>query len=203
MARGSVQKTCPNCNTEFKTYLSQDHACCCAKCAGEQARKQTYDKYKQTCEVCGKEFLPPRPKDGARFCSYTCSGIANRREKILRGGYWRICRPEHPAATRQGYVAEHRLIMEQAIGRYLAADEVVHHINHDGLDNRLENLQLLTNTAHRSLHMKEAHRDGKLNTAEQRARKAERMRTNNPCAFARRDESGKYTASAAGRRVDA
>lgn len=41
---------------------------------------------------------------------------------------------------------EHRLVMEQAIGRKLNRGETVHHINGDRLDNRLENLQLRKGT---------------------------------------------------------
>jgi len=51
----------------------------------------------------------------------------------------------------------HRYLMEQEIGRKLEPDEVVHHINKDKTDDRIENLQLLTDHDHRSLHMKERH----------------------------------------------
>lgn len=49
-------------------------------------------------------------------------------------------------------VLEHRLVMEQAIGRRLRTNEHVHHINGDTHDNRLENLQVLTPKEHMKLH---------------------------------------------------
>ena len=39
-------------------------------------------------------------------------------------------------------IAEHRHVMEQALGRELTKDETVHHKNGDRQDNRLENLEL-------------------------------------------------------------
>jgi len=49
----------------------------------------------------------------------------------------------------------HRVIMERQIGRPLRDDEDVHHINHDPLDNRVENLQLMSRDEHIKLHAKE------------------------------------------------
>ena len=50
-------------------------------------------------------------------------------------------------------IREHRYIMEQHIGRKLGPQEVVHHINRDKLDNRIENLLLLPDrAAHRKVH---------------------------------------------------
>ncbi len=61
--------------------------------------------------------------------------------------YWAVRKPDHPNA-RRGYVLEHRLIMEEKIGRYLTLDEVVHHINGNKLDNRIENLELHSRPSH-------------------------------------------------------
>lgn len=47
-----------------------------------------------------------------------------------------------PMARKDGYIMEHRLLVATREGRLLARTEVVHHINHDPHDNRLENLML-------------------------------------------------------------
>lgn len=46
---------------------------------------------------------------------------------------------------------EHRYIIQCALDRKLESWEQVHHINGDSLDNRLENLQLLSNSEHQKI----------------------------------------------------
>ena len=68
-------------------------------------------------------------------------------------GYVLLYKPDHPRAhTMKGYVMEHRYLMEQQIGRYLRADEHVHHLNHDRSDNRLENLLIVDPVEHAQYH---------------------------------------------------
>jgi hypothetical protein len=59
-------------------------------------------------------------------------------------GYVLILCPDHPHKKHGNYVYEHRLIMEQHLGRYLESSEVLHHINGIPGDNRLENLRLFS-----------------------------------------------------------
>lgn len=77
--------------------------------------------------------------------------------KMHNGGYVLVYVPKHPNAHKDGYAMLHTVIMERHIGRYLEPDEVVHHINHDRKDNRIENLQLMKAREHQSMHMKEYH----------------------------------------------
>jgi len=78
-----------------------------------------------------------------------------------QGGYIMQKAPYHPHANKRGYVPEHRLIIENHIGRYLVPrKEFVHHINQIRDDNRIENLQL---QGSQNQHAKE-HDTGKRNS---------------------------------------
>lgn len=74
-------------------------------------------------------------------------------EIITHNGYRMIKAPYgHPGGDSKGYIREHRLVMERKLGRFLDPGEVVHHINHDKLDNRPENLEVMTLAEHTSSH---------------------------------------------------
>lgn len=77
--------------------------------------------------------------------------------KRLRNGYIIAYAPKHPNAHRDGYVLLHRMIAEYQLGRYLKEEEVVHHMNHIRDDNRIENLLVMKQKEHMSMHMKERH----------------------------------------------
>lgn len=71
---------------------------------------------------------------------------------IIRNGYRYLFKPTHPNADCDGRVAEHVYLMTEHIGRSLAKNEHIHHLNHNRSDNRLENLKILTNSDHMQTH---------------------------------------------------
>lgn len=114
--------------------------------------------HKSNCAVCGTEMVSI--KRDKKFCGRACADKHDGGARFLKGhrhynwsggrmnhrGYILVHAPDHPACqgnTRK-YVPEHRLVMENKLGRYLESHENVHHINGIRDDNRLENLELWT-----------------------------------------------------------
>jgi len=73
--------------------------------------------------------------------------------KYLQRGRVLIYSPDNPSANAQGYIFEHRLLMEGKLGRHLGRKEVVHHIDGDITNNSAINLHLFKdNTSHLRWH---------------------------------------------------
>ena len=98
------------------------------------------DTVGRRCSRLGLRTQRTGPRGGDRHPGWK-GGV-----RIVKG-YRFLWRPDHPHATKQGYVAEHRLVAETLLGRHLARKEVVHHLNGIPLDNRPENLAVFGSNA--------------------------------------------------------
>ena len=114
------------------------------------------------CLLCQAPFSPTRTmvSRGRRYCSRRCSSIAvsGAASRLWRGGValqvYRLVKARgHHRAKSNGYVPEHILIAERAIGRPLPRSVPVHHVNEHKHDNRPENLVVCQDEKyHRLLH---------------------------------------------------
>ena len=141
-------KKCLRCGALFKPkYGEQRH--CSHACSAQSMRVDRV----VTCQWCSVQFERPHGKPRA-FCSRSCSmkarnaGVAANYAALevrpAPAGFW--LNSDGYVATKVGgrQVLQHRLVMEQVIGRPLLPTERVHHKNGKRDDNRPDNLELWT-----------------------------------------------------------
>lgn len=134
-------KICPTCQTIFekKPSDSKKYWCvkryCCIECSGTLLKKGEHLSVRT--EITAGSI-------GSRNLNY--KGGRN----IGKNGYVRVL-----IEGTGNYALEHRKVMENYLGRKLEKGEIVHHINHNRQDNRIENLEIMNKNDHDSMETKE------------------------------------------------
>lgn len=154
--------TCETCGKIFDVLESEKKVreksgnikYCSKICMGIGTRKRKPVE----CKNCGKTFETTRNK----FCSKKCVSEYRKSTGLFKkNGFWYENGYRVLYLDGGGHIKEHIKIMENAVGRKLLENEIVHHINGIKDDNRIENLQLLTKNEHSKLHRISEKQSGK------------------------------------------
>jgi hypothetical protein len=188
--RGAV-KVCENCGREFKVPPSRANTArfCSSRCSIPLRMDGLKKRVTLRCPNCGQEFEAPECHAHRRkYCSVACRegspSIRRFRSISVRGarngawvggrvphtdGYVYVRAPDHPLASN-GYVLEHRLVMEDWLKANAPESEYlvpyfgtlvlspaihVHHRDEDRGNNAIENLVCMTPAEHQTHHRAE------------------------------------------------
>jgi hypothetical protein len=142
----------------------------CEACSGQYQPSSGKQRFcsacmvvERVCEGCGTAFSVLRRVSAVRrFCTQPCamrclSGSIDRargpRNNRYNGGLSTGAEGRGLIVCRDGSLMFfYRGVMAAELGRLLRSDEIVHHINGDPTDDRLENLEVMTRAAHARLH---------------------------------------------------
>ena len=187
-----VEKRCVVCGHAFMVpwYRGASAKTCSRSCHGElTARQYTASRATLNCKACGKHFFAPASHAHRRiYCSRKCSNGSykyspsgedhyawNGGEATHSGGYLYIRVKGHPFCKNEGYVFEHRIVVETRMRSevpthpflveidgqlYLSPKIDVHHIDNIKRNNRPSNLLACTPMAHRAIHNGDAPMQG-------------------------------------------
>lgn len=154
-----LDKECPTCKKIFFPRASKDKYCS-RECYYEmkRIRKDKVNWTKEMRELLSKKYIGEgNPMFGKESW---CKGkirkeMHGEKHPNWKGGYWfhqgyKVIQNYRDTGGKKKF--EHRLVMEKYIGRKLKESEIIHHINHDKSDNRIENLQIVTRVEHINMH---------------------------------------------------
>lgn len=184
-----VSKECKFCKKEMLLYKSKLNDC--TYCSKECAYKDTH--ITKICQHCKKEFeVHNCRKDKRVYCSIDC----RNKEKIgkpylSKRRYYRCINID---GNRIDY---HRYIMQQHLGRKLLTTEHIHHIDHNPLNNSIDNLMVLSLQQHSRLHNlePEKHKECTCPCCNKKfinTQSRERIYCSQSCSTTTRNKTGKF-----------
>ena len=146
-------------------------------------RSDNIPKMNLVCDWCGKNYQSYQCGKYHHFCSIECRRLAgklvassfdemtrqNARERItyynknvLNQGEYKVKQADslRGRGKKRGYIKrngkhEHRLVVEEMLGRELTSEEIVHHIDGNKRNNSPDNLKVMTRSEHITEHLKQ------------------------------------------------
>lgn len=156
-----VAVTCLTCGKVFYERISRQRKYCSHKCHGKatQAKYQAA-RIRKICLNCEKVFFVSACHVKQKYCCLLCKQRhISRTTAQSRADKMRGIGKDGGALKRTTYIKYrgkhlHRVLMEKKIGRLLVAGEIVHHRDGNRHNNDIDNLVLMTQSMHASIHSK-------------------------------------------------